>query len=92
MGLLDKKACRNDGIAWRIIEEEALLVNPTAGHIFPLDGVGTRIWELIDGERTVGQIARQITEEFEADVATVERDVEEFAGRLAAEGLVTVYD
>ncbi len=44
--------------------------------VYTLDGaVAARIWELIDGRRSVGQINKIITEEFEEKPQQIEKDL-----------------
>ena len=90
MGSLDKKIARNEETAWRVIEGEALLVNPRTSALFPLDSVGTRIWELLDGTRTGTDIARILEDEYAQDLAQIESDLSSFIDDLAENNLVRV--
>ena len=51
--------------------------------------VGTRVWELIDGQRTLGAISRVIASEFAADLARVEMNVSAFCEDLAQRGVIS---
>jgi len=53
-----------------------------------LNDVGTRIWELITGERSLRDVAGVLTAEFEVDQARAEKDTIWFAECLAKKGLV----
>ncbi|MFA6216203.1 MAG: PqqD family protein [Candidatus Omnitrophota bacterium] len=88
MELLDKKIKRNQSIAWRTIEEEALLVDPKDGLIYPLNAAGTRIWELIDGTKTCREILVIIHDEFEVEESSLQKDAVEFIEELVSKGLV----
>lgn len=83
---------QNPDAAFRVLGEEAIIVTPSTrereGRLFTLSPVGTRIWELCDGTRTVGDIARSICEEFEVDRAVAERDTAGFIEEMEREGLV----
>lgn len=83
----ESKFARNDDIAWRVIDGEALVVSPKDSLIYPLNDVGTRIWELLDGKRTVSDIASLICGEFEADAKAIRDDVAEFIEGLSKAGL-----
>jgi hypothetical protein len=76
------KAKKNKDIAFRVIGSEALLVNPKDGLVYPLNCVGTRVWELIDAQRSAGDIVRTIEEEFDGEKACLEKDILEFIGEL----------
>jgi len=51
--------------------------------------VGSRIWELADGQRTVEEIARQLTVEYAVELSAARAEVREFVDALAAKGLLT---
>lgn len=80
--MLDKKVTRDENVAWRIIGDEAVLLSAEDSSVHSLDAVGTRIWELCDGEKTVSEIIDQVVEEFEVDRDTAEKDVVEFIEEL----------
>ncbi len=80
--MLDKKVTRDENVAWRIIGDEAVLLSAEDSSVHSLDAVGTRIWELCDGEKTVTEIIDQVVSEFEVDRETAEKDVVEFIQEL----------
>jgi coenzyme PQQ synthesis protein D (PqqD) len=65
-----------------------VLLNLDTGQYYNLDEVGTRIWELCDGVRTITEIARCIGEEFDTSGDPIERDVMTFVEDLAQDRLV----
>ena len=79
---------RRPEIPWRVIEEQALVVSPRSGLVYPLNPVGTRCWELADGTRSPTEIVAIIVEEFEAPREQIERDVRQFIAELEAKGLL----
>lgn len=85
---LENKFTRNDDIAWRIIDGEALVVSPKGSLIYPLNDVGTRVWELLDGKKKVGEITSILCEEFEADEKIIQDDVVVFVEELLKAGLI----
>jgi coenzyme PQQ biosynthesis protein PqqD len=80
--MLDKKVTRDENVAWRIIGDEAVLLSAEDSSVHSLDAVGTRIWELCDGEKTVSEIIDQVVAEFEVERETAEKDVVEFIEEL----------
>lgn len=66
-----------------------VLLNLDTGEYYSLDEVGTRIWELCDGARTVSEIARCISEEFDTSGNPVEQAVLTFLQELATDQLVS---
>ena len=83
---------RRRTVPWRLLEEEALVVDPKKGYLYPLNRVAARIWQLSDGVHTVEEIVSQLVEEFDADPATIRHDALEFLDSLTASALVTVHD
>lgn len=88
MEILKIKPKRDRDIAWRVVEEEALIVNPKDSLIYPLNKVATRIWELADGGKTVAEIIHEIKNEFDGIPQTIEHDVTDFIGNLIDKGLL----
>jgi len=54
--------------------------------------MGARIWELVDGRRTLGDIAQTITAEYEVDLPRAQTDVLAFCADLAQAGVLTTSD
>lgn len=54
--------------------------------IYTLNPTAARIWELIDGRRTIAEIYQQILLEFEVDPAQAGADMNEFVAALQSEG------
>ena len=88
--MLDKKLIREENVAWRIIEGEAVLIASKDSSVHSLSDVGTRIWQLADGNLTVGQIVDALNEEYEVEKDELEKDVIEFVESLSAEPLALV--
>ena len=57
--------------------------------IYNLNEVGGRIWELIDGGVTAGQIRDKIVEEYEVTPEEAEVDIIEFLNQLKQVGAVS---
>ncbi|MFA6449191.1 MAG: PqqD family protein [bacterium] len=74
----EKKFKRAPDCAFREIEGEAFIVSSKTAGVHLLNSVGTFIWNLLDGERTLSEIADALTEEFEVDAATAKSDTFEF--------------
>jgi len=85
-------AVRTEATAFRIIDNEAVILNLNTGVYYSLNEVGSRIWKLCDGSHMVKDIARAISKELEAQERKVEKDVLELLGDLLREGLVGIYE
>ena len=75
--------------AWRIIEGEAVILSMESKVLRGLNPVGSRIWELIDGQRSLEEITGTIVLEFDVTPADAARDVRTFIQELLDRGLVT---
>ena len=80
---------RSPTVVSRLLDDEAVLVHPVQGKVRVLNPVGARVWELADGQRTLGAISRVIASEFAADLARVQIEVPAFCEDLAQRGVLT---
>ena len=56
--------------------------------VFTLNAVAARIWEWMDGGKTLAQIAAAVEEEFEVEQGQAQADVCELAGDLLKAALI----
>jgi Coenzyme PQQ synthesis protein D (PqqD) len=56
--------------------------------IYTLNGVGARVWELLDGRRTSRDVSATIVEEYEVTAEQAGIDVADFLAQLEAIGAV----
>lgn len=78
--------------AARVFSGEAVIITPAENMVRMLNEVGSRVWELADGTRTVEEIAQALTEEFAVDLAEARASATAFVDELAAKGLVAFVD
>jgi hypothetical protein len=81
---------RHARIADRVVDGKALIVVIDRKRLHTLNAVGTRVWELCDGGRSVAAIADAIAAEFEVERATALADVQRFVAELQALGAIDV--
>ena len=94
---LEKRYQKNPDMVSRLIGDEFILVPIRRNvadleSVFTLGGTGVRIWELIDGRLTVGELLDRVVDEFaigpeqaEADLAEYLQGLEEIEGIRLAE-------
>ena len=75
--------------ASRVIEGEAVILSLDTKILRGLNPVGSRVWELIDGQRSVDDIIGVIVQEFDVSQEAAVRDVGDFVRELLAKSLVT---
>ncbi|MFQ6132187.1 MAG: PqqD family protein [Armatimonadota bacterium] len=88
MDLATVRPAHSSETASRVIDGEATLVLPRENTVHILNPVGTRIWELADGRRTLADIADSLCEEFEVDRRQAEEDLQAFVQELAGKGML----
>lgn len=78
----------SEDIVAREIEGEIIIVPLTAGigdvedDLFSLNETGRAFWKLLDGKKTLAQIAKTLAEKYDASPATIEKDVFGLAAEL----------
>ena len=72
------------------LQGEAVLLNLNSGMYFGLDPVGTRIWQLMQEQERLDEVARSIVAEFEVTEEQCVADLLSLVAKLEGEGLVTI--
>lgn len=88
--MIDAIPSRVSSVTSRALDGEAVLVHAELKKVTVLNGVGARVWELADGQRSVSDIARVIAGEYEVSLVKAEADTMTFCQDLAGRGLLTV--
>lgn len=87
---------KNDFVA-RDIAGETIIV-PIRGHVGDLDSiytlneVGTTIWQLTDGKKSISQIAEEICATYDVTPEEAKKDTLEFLNSLKEAGLLCLSD
>jgi len=74
--------------AWQIIDHEAVLLDLEGRRIQGLNSVGSFVWGLLDGARTVAELGREVAARYAIDCARAEADVARFLAEMRRRGLV----
>lgn len=88
--MLDSIPRHTPGVTSRTLDGEAVIVDPVHSKVTVLNGVGARLWELADGQRKIGEMARVIADEYEVSLTKAESDAQTFCHDLAGRGLLTL--
>jgi len=94
---LDTICLPSKDVVARQIEDEMIIVplvngvGDLEGDLFTLNLAGQAIWQKLDGELTLGEVANLLASEFHAALPTLEKDVLDFAGELVEAGLLVVH-
>lgn len=72
----------------QLTADTTILLNLDDGEYFALDGIGGRVWELCDGDRTVAEVVTLLAAEFDAPEQVIQDDVFELAQELVSAKLM----
>lgn len=72
----------------RLMDGEAVLVDPVRGKVRVLNPVGAAIWELADGQRDIAALAQAVAAEYDVPLAQAETDVSAFCTDLVGRGVM----
>ncbi|MGO8734254.1 MAG: PqqD family protein [Terriglobia bacterium] len=86
----------SEDVVAREIEGEIVIVPLVAGigdaedELYTLSPTGQAIWQKLDGQRTLKDVAAALADKFDAPLASIENDVLGFAGEMTRRGILTI--
>ncbi|MEI6309521.1 MAG: PqqD family protein [bacterium] len=92
--ILEKVFYPSEDVVAREIEGEVIIVPLVAGigdmddELFTLNETGREVWRLLDGKRTLTQVANELGVSFEAPAGKIEGDVLGLVTELARRKMV----
>ncbi len=89
MEIQERVPIKSDKVASRIIDGEAVIVVLERQETVVLNTVGSRIWETMDGQKNLNEIASILTSEFDTTYQQALKDLAEFIEDMAKQGIVT---
>ncbi len=74
---------KNQDMVSRVIDNETILLpiyktSDEIDCIYTLNKVASRVWELIDGKRTLGEIKKQVLKKFDTNPEEVDKEMQKF--------------
>jgi hypothetical protein len=91
---LDTVCACSESVVARTIEDEIVIIPLVAGigdeedELYTLNETGQAIWQKIDGQRTLREVAALLAETFEGSLSELEADVLGFASELTRRGIL----
>ena len=92
MKVENKIPSKSSQTASRIIDGEAVIVLLKKSRVHVLNEVGSRIWELSNGKRSIKKIADTIFKEFKVTKKKALKDTTEFVKSLTKKKMLTLKD
>jgi hypothetical protein len=93
---LETVCAPSEDVVAREIEGDIVIVPLVAGicdaedELYTLNPTAKAVWNMLDGQRTLGQVAAALIEEFDAEQAEIEADVLGFASEMTRRGILAV--
>lgn len=87
---LDAQVRIPEGILFKELAGETVLLNLNTGVYFGLDPIGTRIWQLLQDHRQLQDVLPLLLQEFEVDEARCHADLRELVSTLCSHGLLAL--
>ena len=79
---------RKDQVISQKASSNLLLLNMSDGNYYSLNEVGSKIWELCDGNHSIAQLVDALTAEYDAPAETLKGDILELLDKLRSEKLI----
>jgi hypothetical protein len=92
---IDSIIVKKKDVPYRIIESQAVIVNQNKENklmYHTINEIGTEIWELIDGKRTIKEIIEEIIKKYEIEPESAQKDIIDFIQELKEKDLVEVIE
>jgi hypothetical protein len=87
---IDDRLALSDQVVIRELNGESVLLDLKSGLYFGLNGVGTRVWNVVAQGGSLRDVHAALAGEFDAPAETIEAEVLRFAGELCQHGLCRV--
>jgi hypothetical protein len=87
---LDDIVCQKSGIVAADVDGKKVMLSIEKGKYYGLDGIGSRIWELIEQPDTIRQVVAELLKEYKVEETTCRKDVLTYINILYAKGLVDI--
>ena len=82
----------SDGVTWRELGGDVVILNVESGVYFGLDGSGGLIWRELAEHGSIEKTFESLTRQFDAGPDELRRDLDDLVGRLVEKGLVQLVD
>ena len=88
MSTVPEWVCRNEEILAKLVDGEAIFVNPSNGMYYSVERVGAAAWEMLDQGHTLATVAKTLSERYEVSPEQARVDLDKLANELLKAELV----
>jgi len=78
----------SDDVVFRILGDEAVLLNLATGTYFGLDDVGTRMWQIISEHGSTDKVLETMRDEYDVEEDLLRSDLDKLINNLIENGLM----
>jgi hypothetical protein len=78
----------NDGVVWRDVAGDVVILNVEAGVYFGIDGSGSQMWRELAEHGSVEKTLESLQKQFEVEPDELRRDLDDLLDKLVQKGLV----
>lgn len=90
MDLTQRYTIDKEKLSYRIIDNEAVILDLDNGYYFSLNKVGTKIWEAINKGKSLKEILKLLKEEYQLPEKRLKDDLLTLVKDLKKEGLIAI--
>jgi hypothetical protein len=87
---LDSKITVPEGVLFRDVGGEAVILNLETGKYYGLEGVGVRMWSLLADHRQLRPVYQALLDEYDVSEELLLKDLLRLVNDLVSQGLVQV--
>src|SRR5205823_10013056 len=77
-----------DDVVFRILGDEAVILNLASGVYFGLDTIGTRMWQLMSEHGSTDKVIETMLDEYEVEEGQIRSDIDKLIQQLSEKELV----
>jgi coenzyme PQQ synthesis protein D (PqqD) len=77
-----------DDVVFRVLGDEAVILNLASGVYFGLDTVGTRMWQLMSEHGSTDKVIAAMLDEYAVEEGQLRSDLDKLIEQLSEKGLV----
>lgn len=86
---MERQRLRTSGAVRASVSSDGLiLLDVKGGQVLASNAAGARIWQLIEADRSLPEIATALVDEYHIEIERAQHDVRAFVDALVARGLV----
>lgn len=75
---------------WQEMDEQILVLAPKQNTVHELNTTGSFLWKNINGELSISELTDLMVDEFDVEIETAQKDIQEFVTEMKAQGLLNV--